>query len=125
MNESLDLIDKKKVKIVHPILIAIFPILILYSQNMGEMSVEDLILPILLVVGFSVCLYYCLNRVIKNNNKSAIIVSILLIILFSYGHIYYLLSDISPEEFDIARNRYLIPLFTAILIAGTISKGRV
>jgi hypothetical protein len=120
MNESLDLIDKKKVKIVHPILIAIFPILILYSQNMGEMSVEDLILPILLVVGFSVCLYYCLNRVIKNNNKSAIIVSILLIILFSYGHIYYLLSDISPEEFDIARNRYLIPLFTAILIAGTI-----
>jgi hypothetical protein len=105
----------KKTKRYHPFLVAIFPVLIIYSQNIGRVEIEQLFLPIILAVGLAFGLYYFFKLVIKNENKSAIIVTLILIILFSYGHIYYLLSDVALDEFDIARNIYLIPAFVLVL----------
>ena len=108
----------KKTKRYHPFLVAIFPVLIIYSQNIGRMEIEQLFLPIILAVGLAFGLYYFFKLVIKNENKSAIIVTLILIILFSYGHIYYLLSDVTLDEFDVAKNRYLIPAFGLVLGIG-------
>ena len=106
---------KKNKKIFHPFLVAVFPILIIYSQNIGRVNFEDLILPIVLVSVFSVVLYYILKIILKNPFKAALIITIILIILFSYGHVYYLLNDASMDGFDIGRNRYLIPAFGLVL----------
>jgi len=111
-------LSKKRVKIFHPFLVAIFPILIIYSQNIGRVEFEDLFLPLVLLIGFSVGLFYLIKLILKNPYKSALIVTILLIILFSYGHIYYLLSDISLDGFDLGRNRYLLPIFGLSLVVG-------
>ena len=111
MNKS----TMKKTKKFHPILFAIFPILIIYSQNIGRLDYDQLLLPILLVSGLSVGAYYFFRLIIKNGNKSAIIVTLILIIIFSYGHIYILLSEVSKDGFDISRNIFLIPIFTIIL----------
>jgi len=105
----------KNKKIFHPILVALFPILIIYSQNVGRMNIEELILPVILLVIFSIALYYGIKIVLKNPFKASIIVTLVLIFLFSYGHVYYLLNDVSIDGFDIGRNRYLIPAFTIIL----------
>ena len=126
MSESVH--KKKKRRIFHPFLVAVFPILLIYSQNIGRVNFEDLILPIILVLIFSVGLYYILKIILKNPFKSALIVTIILILLFSYGHIYYLLNDASIDGFDIGRNRYLIPAFGLVLgisIFFTIRSGRV
>ena len=108
----------KRSKILHPFLISIFPILILYSQNIGRINTADLVLPLILSIVFSISLYYIVKIILKNSNKSAIIVSIILIILFSYGHIYYLLNDLTIDGFDIGRNRFLIPIFGISLGIG-------
>ena len=88
-------IKKKKPKILHPFLVAVFPVLIIYSQNIGRVNFEELILPIALVLVFSIGLFYILKIILKNPYKSALIVTVILIFLFSYGHIYYLLNDVS------------------------------
>ena len=106
---------KRKSKKIHPFLVAIFPILIIYSQNIGRVEIEELILPVIIIVGPTIGLYYFLKSILKNENKSAIIVTLILIMLFSYGHIYYLLSDVMIDEFDIGQNRYLIPAFGLVL----------
>lgn len=108
----------KKSKIIHPFLVAVFPILIIYSQNIGKIDFEALFLPLILVVSCSIIIYFFLKLILKNSNKSAIIVTIILMIMFSYGHIYYLLSDISLNEIDIGRTRYLIPIFGLVLGIG-------
>ena len=110
----------KKNRIFHPFLVAIFPVLIIYSQNIGRVNFEELVLPIIIVLTFSVILYYTLKIILKNPNKSALIVTIILILLFSYGHMYYLLNDVSIEGFDVGRNRYLIPIFGLALVLTTI-----
>ena len=106
---------KTKSKKIHPFLVAIFPILIIYSQNIGRVEIEELILPVIIIVGPTIGLYYFLKSILKNENKSAVIVTLILIVLFSYGHIYYLLNDVMIDEFDIGRNRYLIPAFGLLL----------
>ena len=105
----------KSTKKIHPFLVAIFPVLIIYSQNIGRVEIEQLFLPIILAIGLAFGLYYFFKLIIKNENKSAIIVTLILIILFSYGHIYYLLNDVTLDEFDIGKNRYLIPVFGLVL----------
>ena len=112
MNEKSKIKNKK---IFHPILVALFPILIVYSQNVGRVDVEELILPVILLVIFAISFYYGLKFVLKNPFKASIIVTLVLIFLFSYGHVYYLLNDVSIDGFDIGRNRYLIPAFTIVL----------
>tara|TARA_B100000029_G_scaffold284988_1_gene278833 strand:+ start:2037 stop:3653 length:1617 start_codon:yes stop_codon:yes gene_type:complete len=114
MNEN----QGKKVRIFHPVLVAIFPILIIYSQNLGKMDFESLFLPIVLAVSCTIVAYFIIKIILKNSIKAAIIVSIILIITFSYGHIYYLLSNISLDGMDIGRTRYLIPIFGVILGIG-------
>ena len=109
---------EKKSKRIHPFLVAIFPILIIYSQNIGRVEIEELILPMIIIVGPTIGLYYFLKSILKNENKSAIIVTLILIMLFSYGHIYYLLNDVTIDGFDIGRNRYLIPVFGLLLGIG-------
>ena len=79
--------EKKKKKIFHPFLVAVFPILIIYSQNIGRVNYEDLVLPIALLLIFSVGMYFILKIILKNPFKAALIVTIILILLFSYGHV--------------------------------------
>ena len=110
---------KKKVRIIHPFFIAIFPVLVIYSQNIGRVEFEDLFLPLVLLVGSSIGLFFLIKLILKNPNKSALIVTIVLIILFSYGHIYYLLNDASIDGFDIGRNLYLLPIFGLAFVVGT------
>ncbi len=106
---------EKKSRKIHPFLVAIFPILIIYSQNIGRVEIGELFLPIILIVGTAVGLYYFWKSILKNENKSAIIVTLILIMLFSYGHIYYLLNDVAIDGFDIGKNIYLIPAFGLLL----------
>ena len=102
--------------IIHPFLVAVFPGLIIYSQNVGRVNFEEVIVPIIFVLILSIGLYYLLKIILKNAYKAALVVTILLIILFSYGHIYYLLNDVSIDGFDVGRNRYLIHIFGIILV---------
>ena len=66
---------KTKSKKIHPILVAIFPILIIYSQNIGRVEIGELFLPVIIIVGLTIGLYYFLKSILKNENKSAIIVT--------------------------------------------------
>ena len=43
-------LGKKSTKKIHPFLVAIFPVLIIYSQNIGRVEIEQLFLPIILSI---------------------------------------------------------------------------
>ena len=48
---------KTKSKKIHPFLVAIFPILIIYSQNIGRMEIGELFLPVIIIVGLTIGLF--------------------------------------------------------------------
>ena len=65
----------KKIKLIHPFLVAIFPVLIIYSQNIGRVNVEELVLPMILIIALSIGIFYLVKLILKNANKSALIVT--------------------------------------------------
>ena len=66
MEQSNTKRNGKKIKIFHPFFVALFPILIIFSQNIGKMNLEELILPIILILSFSILVYYFLKILLKN-----------------------------------------------------------
>ena len=117
---------KKTPKIFHPFLIAFFPIIAVYSVNIGLIKPEEFILPTLLIVGSSALLFLCLKYILKNKKKAALVVSLALIVFFSFGHAYNVLNQVDVGDIDLGSNKILLPLFTILfgLVAFLIIKTK-
>lgn len=101
-------------------LFAIFPIVYLFSINTIETSFNDIIFPILISISVTVILLMISRLILKDWVRSGLIVSLLLVISFYYGHIYSLLDSSIIGELGIGRHRYLLPIFSLVFIVGTI-----
>jgi len=82
-----------KTSIFHPFLFAIFPIIHLYSINFIEVPIDDIIFPISVSVLVTGSLLLLSRVILKDWTKSGFIVSLLLVLSFSYGHIYYFVIE--------------------------------
>ena len=115
----MDTETKKNPKIFHPFLIAFFPIIAVYSVNIGLIQLEQFILTTLLVVGSAFLFFLCLKRILKNRKKAALIVTLSFIIFFSFGHVYNMLNQISIDDVDLGSNRILLPIFAILFVIGS------
>ena len=109
-----------KSSIIHSFLFAIFPIFYLYSINFIEVSINEIIFPILISMLVTSIFLVISKLILKDWIKAGLVVSLVLILSFSYGHIYNLLDTSMLGEYEIIRHRYLLPLFLAVLIIGII-----
>ncbi len=110
---------KKNSKIFHPFLIAFFPIIAVYSVNIGLIQLEQFIFPTLLIVGSAFLFFLCLKYVLKNTKKAALIVTLSFIIFFSFGHVYNMLNQVSIGDTDLGSNRILLPIFVILFGIGS------
>ena len=101
---------------LHPILFAFFPIIFIFSNNIGFLNFDDLFYSSLLLIGITIVSWFVLKLLFKNTKKSSIILSFSIILFFSYGHFQKILT---ASEFDIG-NKILIPIFLLILFIVTI-----
>jgi Sulfatase len=79
-------------KAYHPFLFAIYPILFLYSQNIDEFSPDVLLGPILVSVSFTLAMSVLIWKFSKNRLRGAFLLSLFLLVFFSYGHFYHFLE---------------------------------
>ena len=77
--------------LIHPFMFALFPILLIYVNNIAEISLESLFLPIIIIYGATIVLVVIISKIIKNLTKSTLIASSFLLIFFTIGHIQLLL----------------------------------
>ena len=72
---------------VHPFVFAVFPVLSLYVENVGKGFFREAIGIAVSVVIFAALLWLFVNFLIKDRSRSATIVSVFLVLFFSYGHV--------------------------------------
>jgi hypothetical protein len=87
----------KKWFVVHPLLLALFPILFLFAHNIKEMPFAETARSIVLVVSFSLLLWSVLGLIVRNLQKAALTTSVFLILFFSYGHILPFMPNLFEE----------------------------
>ncbi len=105
--------------IFHPILFGIFPILSLFENNMSFTALKEIILPIIIIILVIIPTWIFLKIIIKDNKKSAFIISLSLILFFIYGPIFFAIDDITINGEDVGRHTYLLIIFLAIWVGGT------
>ena len=105
---------------IHVFLFALFPLLLLFADNIKEIPLEDLLLPSLLSL-LIIGILWIIIRIFIGGKKSALIISIFIILLISISQIRTIVIDLEYEVFQIfGSNKFLIPLFFIIAIPATI-----
>ena len=104
---------------IHPILFSIFPIVFIFSVNIHLLPFTEIILPSIVMISITSVFLFVLGKKFDNKNKIALIISLLIILFFSYGHFYNVLDD-SIENSEITRHRYVLIPFFVMGVIGTI-----
>jgi len=100
----------------HPLLLALYPTLALYTYNIDEVSSSTIWRPLFISVAMAILLFSVLCLISRNRHKAALLTSIILLVFFSYGRIYDYLKTTPLGTMNIVRHRYLV-LFLCVLLA--------
>ena len=106
----------KRAARLHPLLYAGYPILALLSVNLGQVRAADAVRPVVVSVVGAVVLLLAFRLLTGEWRQSAILVSGVLIIFFSYGHVYTILKTWRIGDFVVGRHRYLAPVALLLFV---------
>jgi hypothetical protein len=102
----------------YTLLIAMYSPMALIAYNVGQVQFSAVLrsmLVILLAVFVLTSLVYLL---VRNPHKAGVIVTLVLVLFFSYGHIYDLIAKADVGGMLIGRHRYLVIFYGLILFVG-------
>ena len=108
--------NSKKSIIFHPILIALFPVFLVYSQNIHLILIQGIIFPLLIILGITIAIWASARFILKNTRKSALLTSLYVFLFFSYGIIFKILESNVTEEYFILIHVLLLIAYTALVV---------
>jgi len=96
---------------IFPLLIAVYPVIFLYSNNVQELLLSQLYIPIAIALLITVIVWALLSFLIKDTLKAGIITTIFIILFFTYG----IVIDwfVSLNLFTV-KHRHLFPIVIVI-----------
>ena len=105
--------------IIHPILIALYPVFFVYSQNIHLILIQGIIFPVLIILGITIVMWAITRSVLKNTRKSALFTSLFVFLFFSYGHIFNILESNLNQEYSFLIHTFLLITYALIAIFST------
>ena len=100
---------------ISPFLISIYPVIFLYSENPGEIRFVELLIPFAYLLGFGLYIFGSTFFFLRNLSKTSILVTVFLVIFYSYGYLY---DAISRFVFGGMNNVYF--LIFVLIVYGAI-----
>jgi hypothetical protein len=73
--------------LVYPLLLAVYPILFLYGENLGEVEPADLVVPIVAVLAVTAIVFGVAWLILRNGGRAALATSLIVLVVFSFGRI--------------------------------------
>lgn len=98
----------------HPFLLAMFPVIFLLAENINELPAQEAGLPLLVILAGTTAALFALSALLKDFEKAAVSVSVLVFIFFSYGPLQGVLEGRTVLGLDVARDRFLLPLWLGL-----------
>ena len=97
----------KKLNLLYPFLFALYPGLALVAHNLSEMELSDSFRSLAISLLFAIILIIISKLYFRDSPRSRLLTVIVLILIFSYGHVYSLLRDVTIFELRLFRHRVL------------------
>ena len=99
---------------LYPLFFAAYPALALVGFNINEVEPAVLWRPLIVLVLSAGILLVLLKWLTRDWHRAALLLSILILLFFTYGHAYFYLKKIEIAGFIPGRHRYMLPLWLAI-----------
>jgi hypothetical protein len=96
-----------------------FPVLAMLSRNAAEVSLGVALRPLIISLLATSIIFIIFRLTLKRWERAALVTSFLLLLFFSYGQVYLLLEENPVAGFNLGRHRYLIVIYTLVLIVGS------
>jgi hypothetical protein len=102
---------------IHPFLLAAYPVLFLYAQNIDLTPVGDALGPLAVVLCAALLLFLALYVALRDSAKAGLLVSLCGLLFFSYGHIVDTLETVGlgADDFVVRPDVYLLPIWGILL----------
>jgi hypothetical protein len=78
---------------LHPLLFGAFPLLFLFRQNLWGLTPADVAIPLAATLGSLAVIQLVVGTITRRPRKVAVVVALLALLFFSYGHVWGLLAD--------------------------------
>ncbi|MDR3575621.1 MAG: sulfatase-like hydrolase/transferase [Anaerolineaceae bacterium] len=103
---------------LYPLLVGLFPVLELFLFNIHQIPSYAILRALIVSVVVTILVWGACLIIFRNRVKAALSASLVLILVFSYGHVYDLLYKKKLLGITIGRHEYLIALWAAFILAG-------
>ena len=104
--------------VLHPFLFAAYPVLFLFSHNIDELLLRDMLWPLGSTLIVAVAGWIGLKPLVSDPARRGLVLSTVFLFFFSYGHVYNLVEELRVFGLEVGRHRYLIPLWILFPFAG-------
>lgn len=104
--------------IVHPILMGLYAVVALAANNIDQINIEDPLRSLFLALSISILVWAVYYLICRNLHLSALLCTLTLFLVFSYGHVYQLLESQGVWDLEIGRHRYLAPIWLLLYLGG-------
>ena len=108
--------------VIHPILLAVFPVLFLFAQNAGLFAPGAMLVPLVAVSCLALLAWSTLSLFLKSWERSGLIVSLFLLLLFSYESCFDSLSDLITGvlgAYILGTRAYVLLIWGILFTVGT------
>lgn len=105
---------------IYPFLFAIYPVLALLGQNIGQVTPVTILRPLIFSVAFSLVVFLVTSLLLRNLWKSALLTLAIEVLFFSYGHEARLVQGLPAVGNWLSSDRYLASLDLALLLGFTV-----
>lgn len=109
-----------KRKILHPFLLAIYPVLALLAHNIEEIKFITGLRALIIAPLVTAIFFTLLRLLLRNRHRAALLCSWGLILFFTYGHAYNYLEQNPILGLGLGRHRFMLPIWVGLLVAGII-----
>src|SRR3989344_9241188 len=106
----------RRLYVVHPFLFALFPVLFLFSHNLGQASLSDVVLPVSIILFAVSSLFLVLWFGTKDAVRAGFMVSLFVLLFFSFGHIRYAVEAVTIKGIAIGRERYILLFLASVFL---------
>ncbi|MFH0777057.1 MAG: hypothetical protein V2A71_00355 [Candidatus Eisenbacteria bacterium] len=108
----------KRPFVIHPFLFALFPVLFLFSHNIEELSARVMIAPATVLILGAFLLWFLLSLLLRDRIRAGLVVSLALLLFFSYGHVNDLMKNLAWGGLGPLRHRHLLCIWGGLFALG-------
>ncbi|NTU75669.1 MAG: hypothetical protein HGA86_06070, partial [Anaerolineaceae bacterium] len=103
---------------LYPFFLVIYFVLALLAANLTEVTLDASVRPLFAALILAGLLYALFSLITHQRHKTALLSAFVLLLFFSYGHVYQFLKDTPILGFNLGRHTLLAAVYAVLLVVG-------